>query len=198
MAETITTYSLVRNAWKDLKRSEIYGLHKQRMAEWRSSPSTVRLERPTRVDRARALGYKSKDGYIIVRSRVRRGGSNRPKIMGGRRPRRMAYSKLTRKKSIQWIAEERVADKYPNMEVLNSYYAGEDGKYKYYEIIAVDKAHPTILNDSKISWVAEPQNTGRVYRGLTSAGYKGRGLRTGRKGSSKSRPSIRSNGRLRR
>ena len=45
-----------------------------------------------------------------------------------------------------------------------------------HEIIAVDKAHPTILNDSKISWVAEPQNTGRVYRGLTSAGYKGRDL----------------------
>ncbi|EQD32313.1 Ribosomal protein L15e, partial [mine drainage metagenome] len=86
----------------------------------------------------------------------------------------------------------------PNMEVLNSYYVGEDGYYKYYETILVDKHSPEIFNDKKISWIAEPQNKGRVYRGLTSAGYKTRGLRTGRKGSAKSRPSIRSNNRLRR
>ena len=96
------------------------------------------------------------------------------------------------------IAEERAADKYPNTEVLNSYYVGEDGFYKYYEIILVDKNQPTIYKDNRISWISEPQNKGRVYRGLTSAGYKGRGLRTGRQGSAKSRPSIRANDRLRR
>ena len=96
------------------------------------------------------------------------------------------------------MAEERAADKYPNMEVLNSYYVGEDGLYKYYEIIMVDKAAPEVHGKKQISWISEPQNTGRVYRGLTSAGFKGRGLRTGRTGSNKSRPSIRSNGRLRR
>lgn len=198
MAEINTTYSLVRDAWKDLKKSKIYSLQKNRMIAWRNGPSTERVEHPTRIDRARSLGYKSKTGYIVVRSRVRRGGSNRPKIMGGRRPRRMAYSKLTPKKSIQWIAEERAADKYPNMEVLNSYYVGEDGSYKYYEVILVDTAQPTITSSPDIAWISEPANRGRVYRGLTSAGYKGRGLRSGRKGTSKSRPSIRANGRLRR
>ncbi|MHB8395688.1 MAG: 50S ribosomal protein L15e [Thermoplasmataceae archaeon] len=193
-----STYSVVRDAWKDLKGSEIYGLQKQRMIEWRKSGATERVEYPTRIDRARELGYKSKSGFVIVRSRVRRGGSHRPKIMGGRRPRRMAYSKLTPKKSIQWIAEERAADKYPNMEVLNSYYVGEDGLYKYYEIILLDKSNPVISNDPKLSWILDPAQKGRVYRGLTSAGFKGRGLRTGRKGSAKSRPSIRANGRLRR
>lgn len=71
------------------------------MIEWRNGPpSVVRLEYPTRIDRARSLGYKAKRGGIfVVRSRVRRGGLNRPKIMGGRRPRRMAYNKLTPKKS---------------------------------------------------------------------------------------------------
>ncbi|MHB1492353.1 MAG: 50S ribosomal protein L15e [Thermoplasmataceae archaeon] len=192
------SYDVVKEAWKSLKESEIYNVHKQRMIGWRNGPAMERMEYPTRLDRARNLGYKSKRGYVIVRARVRRGGSNRPKIMGGRRPRRMAYNKLTRKKSLQWIAEERIADKYPNMEVLNSYYVGEDGYYKYYEAILVDKNVPEIYNDKKISWIAEPQNTGRVYRGLTSAGYKSRGLRTGRKGSAKSRPSIRSNNRLRR
>ena len=198
MAEVETTYSLVRDAWKDLKKSKIYGLQKQRMAVWRNGPATERVEHPTRLDRARSLGYKSKEGVIVVRSRVRRGGRNRPKIMGGRRPRRMAYSKLTPKKSIQWIAEERAADKYPNMEVLNSYYVGEDGPYKYYEVILVDRASPSVLSTPTLAWIAEPQHKGRVYRGLTSAGYKGRGLRSGRKGTSKSRPSIRANGRIRR
>lgn len=198
MAESLNTYSLVKQAWKKLKKSEIYDLQKQRMIAWRRGPAVERVEYPTRVDRARSLGYKSKEGYVVVRIRVRKGGRNRPKIMGGRRPRRLAYNKLTPKKSIQWIAEERVADKYPNLEVLNSYYVGEDGTSKYYEVILVDKTNPQIYNDRKISWVAEPQNTGRVYRGLTSAGYKGRGLRTGRTGASKSRPSIRSNNRLRR
>ena len=198
MSEVSSTYSLVRDAWKKLKKAESYNIQKQRMIEWRKGSATERVEFPTRVDRARSLGYKRKVGYAIVRARVRRGGRNRQKIMGGRRPRRMAYNKLTPKKSIQRIAEERVADKYPNMEVLNSYYVGEDGGYKYYEVILVDKNQPTIYKDRHISWIAEPQNTGRVYRGLTSAGYKGRGLGTGRTGSSKSRPSIRANGRLRR
>ena len=198
MPEVQSTYSMVRDAWKDLKKSEIYGLQKERMITWRSGSSIERVERPTRLARARALGYKAKGGFIVVRARVRRGGRNKPKIMGGRRPRRMGYNKLTPKKSIQWIAEERSADMYPNMEVLNSYYVGQDGLYKYYEVIMVDRSHPEIVTDSSISWIAEPQNRGRVYRGLTSAGYKGRGLRTGRSGSSKSRPSIRSNGRLRR
>ena len=198
MPDVQSTYSMVRDAWKDLKKSEIYGLQKERMIAWRSGSSIERVERPTRLDRARALGYKAKGGFIVVRARVRRGGRNKPKIMGGRRPRRMGYNKLTPKKSIQWIAEERTADRYPNMEVLNSYYVGEDGLYKYYEVIMVDRSHPEIVTDSSISWIAEPQNRGRVYRGLTSAGYKGRGLRTGRSGRSKSRPSIRSNGRLRR
>lgn len=195
---TSNTYTLIREGWKSLKESEIYGLQKDRMIGWRHGNSITRVEYPTRLDRARSLGYKAKQGFVVVRSRVRRGGRNRPKIMGGRRPRRMAYNKLTTKKSIQWIAEERAADKYPNMEVLNSYYVGEDGLYKYYEVILVDKVAPSILNNRNTSWIAEPQNTGRVYRGLTSAGYKGRGLRTGRTNSSKSRPSIRANGRLRR
>jgi large subunit ribosomal protein L15e len=191
-------YGKISESWNSPKKSEILIFQRQRMVDWRRGGAIERVEHPTRLDRARSLGYKAKNGYVIVRSRVRRGGSNRPKIMGGRRPRRMAYSKLTRKKSIQWIAEERVADKYPNMEVLNSYYVGEDGFYKYYEVILVDKDKPEIYRDSRISWISEPQNKGRVYRGLTSAGYKGRGLRTGRKNSSKSRPSIRANGRLRR
>ncbi len=194
----ISTYSLVGDAWKSLKNSEIYQMHKARMVKWRHEGSVERLDYPTRVDRARSLGYRAKRGFVIARSRVRKGGRNRPKIMGGRRPRRMAYNKLTPKKSIQRIAEERAAAKFPNMEVINSYYVGEDGLYKYYEVIFADRTSPEIVSGKDTKWITSPANRSRVYRGLTSAGYKGRGLRTGRKGSSKSRPSIRANGRLRR
>ncbi|MFQ6060450.1 MAG: 50S ribosomal protein L15e, partial [Thermoplasmata archaeon] len=83
------------------------------------------------------------------------------------------------------------ARRYPNMEVLASYWVGEDGRNKYYEVILVDPHHPSIINDPKINWICEPAHKGRVYRGLTPAGKKGRGLRRKGKGAEKVRPSIR-------
>src|SRR2546426_204199 len=107
------------------------------------------------------------------------------------RPRNLyALVKITMAKSIQRIAEERTAKHYPNMEVLNSYWVGEDGTHKYYEVILVDPKHPAIRNDPKINWICNPANRGRVFRGLTSAGKKGRGLLYKGKGAEKIRPSI--------
>ena len=62
--------------------------------------------------------------------------------------------------------------------------------HKFYEVILVDPQHPAIRNDPKIAWIAHPANRGRVYRGLTSAGKKGRGLMYKGKGVEKVRPSI--------
>src|SRR2546429_7104575 len=100
------------------------------MVEWRRGKPVVRRERPTRVDRARELGYRAKQGYVVVRARVRRGGRRRPKPMGGRHPKRRGLVKITMAKSIQRIAEERTARHYPNLEVLNSYWVGEAGTHK--------------------------------------------------------------------
>jgi large subunit ribosomal protein L15e len=94
-------------------------------------------------------------------------------------------------KNIQRIAEERTAKRYPNLEVLNSYWVGEDGRQKYYEVILVDPHHPSIINDPKINWICEPQHKGRAFRGLTSAGRKGRGLYKKGVGAEKVRPSLR-------
>src|SRR2546428_11796914 len=116
--------------------------------------------------------------------------------MGGRHPKRRGLVKITMAKSIQRIAEERTARHYPNLEVLNSYWVGEDGTHKYYEVILVDPQHPVIRNDPKINWICEPANRGRVFRGLTSAGKKGRGLLHKGKGAEKVRPSIGSHDRL--
>jgi len=70
------------------------------------------------------------------------------------------------------IAEERVAKRFPNMEVLNSYYVGEDGVYKWFEVILVDPHHPSIRSDSDINWICDETQKGRVFRGLTSAGKR--------------------------
>ena len=78
-----------------------------------------------------------------------------------------------------------------NLEILNSYWVAEDGRYKWYEVILVDPNHPVILSDSKINWICNRAHKGRVHRGLTSAGKKSRGLMNKGKGAEKLRPSKR-------
>ena len=106
----------------------------ERMQVWRREGSVVRLDRPTRIDRAHTLGYKAKQGVIVVRASVRRGGRRKSRYVRGRRTARMGMRRITAGKSIQRIAEERASKKYPNMEVLNSYWVGQDGRHKWYEV----------------------------------------------------------------
>jgi len=96
---------------------------------------------------------------------------------------------ITSAKSLRLIAEERAARKFPNLEVLNSYWVGEDGRSKWFEVIMVDPHHPAVKSDKDINWICEKQHKGRVFRGLTSAGKKVRGLRNKGRGAEKVRPS---------
>ena len=186
-------YQYIREAWKKPKEN-LGQLWQQRIIKWRQEPATIRLERPTRIDKARSLGYKAKQGFIVIRQRVNRGGRQRPQIRHPRRPKAMSRRKdLTM--NYQAVAENRAARKYPNCEVLNSYYVGQDGLHYWYEVILVDKSHPQILADDRINWIAEPQHKGRVSRGLTSAGRRGRGLLGKGKGYEKVRPSLRAHDR---
>ncbi len=184
-------YKYIEEAWEQPRKGYVNDLRVERLKEWRRDPNYKRLERPTRLDRARKLGYKAKQGYVVVRGRVRRGGRRRSRAKGGRGPTRLGFKKLTPRKSIQRIAEERAAKKYVNLEVLNSYWVADDGRYKYYEVILVDPHHPVIKSDPKINWICENHQRGRVFRGLTSSGKKSRGLRKKGKGAERSRPSKR-------
>jgi len=114
----------------------------------------VRIDKPTRIDRARRLGYKAKKGFVMVRVRVRRGGRRKPRPKMGRRQKRMGVKKYTPAKSIKLIGEERVARKYPNLEVLNSYWVWEDGVSKWFEVILVDPSSPSIKSDKDIGWIS--------------------------------------------
>jgi len=185
-------YAFVREAWKVPEKSGVKALLWDRMQTWRREGSVVRLERPTRIDRARSLGYKAKQGVAVARVQVRRGGRRASRYVRARRTARMGKNHSTPGKSIQRIAEERASRKFPNMEVLNSYWVGQDGKLKYYEVILVDGHHPSIQADRNLAWMAESTHRGRAERGKTSAGRKGRGMATRGKGTEKTRPSIRS------
>jgi len=189
-------YSHIRDAWKKPDSTYVNELRWHRLQEWRREATVQRIDKPTRLDRARSLGYKAKQGIVMVRAGIRRGSARKSRYIRGRRTKRMGMSKITRGKSIQRIAEERAARKFPNLQVLNSYWVGEDGKHKWYEIIMVDTAHPVIKNDPRLNWICQPNQKGRVFRGKTSAGTKGRGQRKRGKGTEKTRPSIRSRGNL--
>ncbi|MCD6465719.1 50S ribosomal protein L15e [Candidatus Bathyarchaeota archaeon] len=155
-------------AWRKPGESYVKEIMRERVMIWRREPAIIRVDKPTRIDRARRLGYKDKPGYIVVRVRVRRGGLRKPRPRSGRRPKRMGVRKYKPAKSLRLIAEERAARRFPNLEVLNSYWVWEDGRYKWFEVIMVDR---TLLPEVQLG-----KGRGRVFRGLTSAGRKVRGL----------------------
>jgi len=147
-------YRHLREAWKRPKDSYVNDVMRQRVIVWRKQPSTLRIDKPTRLDRARGVGYKAKKGFVVVRTRVRRGGRRKIRPVLGRRQKRMGVKKFTPAKSKRLIAEERTARKYPNLEVLNSYWVWQDGQYKWFEIVLVDPSHPAIKSDKDVGWVA--------------------------------------------
>ncbi len=165
-------YKFVAQEWKKPKDS---GLWKQRLIEWRKEKIITKLERPTRIDRARSLGYKAKQGFVVARVKVTRGMRKRPKWSGGRRPKRSGRF-YSLGKSKQQVAEEKAARKFRNLNVLNSYWVAQDGDYEWYEVILADPNHPVIRADKNINWIGQPNQRGRAFRGKTSAGRKSRGL----------------------
>jgi len=177
----------LREAWK---KPDVKTL-RARMIGWRKGETIVRVEKPLRLDRARSLGYKAKKGVVVVRVRIRRGGHKRTRPYKARRTKRLHANKNLRM-NYKEIAETRVARKYDNMEVLNSYQIGKDGMNYFYEVILVDRSEPGILKDKELgAFVRAPKK--RALRGLTSAGRRARGLRNSPVKAPKVRPSLRAN-----
>jgi len=178
-------YHYIKQAWKKPDKTIL----RQRMIGWRKSGVFTKVDKPLRLDRARALGYKDKKGVVMIRIRIKRGGHKKPRPNKGRRSKRLT-NRLTLKMSYKWIAEQRVQNKYKTLEVLNSYLIGKDGVNAFYEVICIDPAKPEIKNDKTMNWITKPGHKKRVLRGKTSAGKKSRGLRS-KSPMNKSRPSVR-------
>jgi large subunit ribosomal protein L15e len=178
-------YHHLREAWKKPNTARLREL----MIEWRKDQVIKKIDKPTRIDRARALGYKAKKGFVVVRVRVLRGGRKRAKIHKARRTKRQSIKKVV-KMNYRWVAEQRAQKKYDNLEVLNSYKLAQDGRHYFFEVILVDYSRPEIKSDRTTSWITKKTNHHRVNRGLTSAGKKSRGLRD-KSPMNKNRPSVR-------
>ncbi|MEW6748744.1 MAG: 50S ribosomal protein L15e [Candidatus Micrarchaeota archaeon] len=136
--------------------------YRAKVISWRAGPAMVKVEKPSNIARARRLGYQAKQGYIVVRARVDKGRRARRRPMGGRKHKNYHVFEQPQI-SHQAIVEQRVNRIYKNMEVLNSYWVGEDGNYKFYEVILADPAKPSVNISSVI-------RQGKAFRGLTSAG----------------------------
>ena len=155
-------YKYIRELWKSPKP-----IYKEKTRQWKTA--FERIGKPTRLDRARSLGYKANKAFIVVRTRMGKGRRKRPALRKGRKPHSQGYF-FTTKQSMQSIAEKRVNRKYPNMEVMNSYYCGENGKYKFYEVILIDPKAPEAKSNTA------KNRRKRAFRGLTSASRRSRGL----------------------
>ncbi len=181
-------YHYLREAWKKPDKET----QRERMTEWRKSGTFTKEEKPLRIDRARSLGYKDKKGFVIIRVKIKRGGHKRPRPNKGRRSKRL-HTRKNLMMNYKEIVEQRVSRRYSNLEVLNSYQIGKDGKHYFYEVIAIDPNKQEIKNDKKINWITKPGHKKRAMRGLTSAGKKARGLRS-KSPQNKNRPSVKSGG----
>lgn len=167
-------YKYLQQTWQSPAMQAIL---KERLIEWRQQPTILRIDYASRLDRAHSLGFKAKQGFILARIRIGKGTNKREKPSGGRKPHSVGDYRRPPDQNLQHIAEMRVAKAFPNLEVLNSYYVAEDGRDQWFEVILVDPNHPAVMSDRTTSWVTNPKNRGRVFRGLTSAGRAHRGLR---------------------
>ncbi len=186
-------YRFISELWKRKQSDVMRFVQRVRCWELRQLPRVHRATHPTRPDKARRLGYKAKQGYVVYRVRIRRGGRKRPAHRGivWRKPRGQWIYGMTRARSLRSFAEERAARHCMNLRVLNSYPIAEDGTFKFFEVIMVDPSHKTIRRDPQINWICKANKKHREMRGLTAAGKKFRGLRNKGRRFNKNRPGRR-------
>jgi len=171
-------YKYLEELYKKKQSDVMRFLLRIRCWQYRQLPAVHRVPQPSRLDKARRLGYKAKQGYVIFRVRVRRGGRKRPNPKGivYGKPANQGINQLKFERSLRSVAEERAGRRCGNLRVLNSYWVNQDASYKYYEIIMVDPSHTTIRNDPRVNWICDSTKKHRELRGLTAAGRKSRGL----------------------
>ncbi len=147
----MSAYRQIGLTWKQRKTRGFEAYLRQVAIRWRREPSIKRVEKPTRIDRARQVGYKAKQGFVVVRVRIRKGGARKPRPRSGRRPKALGAVKFSRALSLRAIAQARVVRRFPNLRPLNSYFVWEDGRSKWFETILIDTSHHSIKSDKNVS-----------------------------------------------
>ena len=68
--------------WLNLWRKNAPTL-RDKAVRWRKENALTRIEKPSRIQKARRLGYKAKQGIVVIRMRVGTGGMRRQRPRGG-------------------------------------------------------------------------------------------------------------------
>jgi len=123
---------------------------RDRVVQWRKQNAVTRIEKPSRIQRARRLGYKAKQGIIVIRMRVGTGGMRRKRPRSGRRPKHLGVTRIKADVSMKQVAENRVLERYRNMKLLGSYFVYKDGMHYWFEVILADPSHPSIAKDKEL------------------------------------------------
>ncbi|MEK0319898.1 MAG: 50S ribosomal protein L15e [Nitrosopumilus sp.] len=124
---------------------------RERIVKWRKQNAVTRIDKPSRIQRARRLGYKAKQGIIVVRMRVGTGGMRKKRPSSGRRPKHLGTTRIKADDNMKTVAERRVLERYPNMKLLGSYYIYKDGMHYWFEVILADPVHPRIMQDKELN-----------------------------------------------
>ena len=88
---------------------------RERVIGWRKQNAVTRIDKPSRLQRARRLGYKAKQGIIVVRMRVGTGGMRKQRPTGGRRPKHLGVTRIKADDDMKTVANRRAILRFPNM-----------------------------------------------------------------------------------
>merc|ERR1712026_565965 len=174
-------YKYQNELWRKKQSDVMKYILRLRSWHFRQLPAIHRASRPSRPEKARLMGYKAKQGYVVYRVRVRRGCRKRlaPKGAPYGKPVHEGVNQLKFQRRIQSVAEERAGKAMGGLRVVNSYWVAQDSTYKYYEVLMVDPQHKVIRRDADMQWITQPVHKHRECKGLTSAGKKSRGVGKG-------------------
>merc|ERR1712228_972212 len=165
-------YKYLQELYKKKQSDLLRFLFRIRCWQLRHLSAIHRASRPTRPDKAKRLGYRAKQGYVIYRVRLRRGGRKKPVPKGATygKPKREGVNQIKFQRGTRSKAEERAGRLAGALRVLSSYWICRDSTYMYYEVI---------MGDPRINWICKAVMKHRELRGQTAAGRKNRGMRKG-------------------
>ena len=87
-------YHYIGEAWKGIEKQ--YGSAQwDRLVQWREGDSFVKVDKPLRLNKARARGNKASQGNTIVIARVRRGDLRKQRLLQGRVPTQLGGNPIT-------------------------------------------------------------------------------------------------------
>ena len=114
-------YKYLQELYRKKQSDLLRFLLRVRCWQYRQLSAIHRASRPTRPDKARRLGYKAKQGYVVYRVRVRRGGRKRPVPKGATmgKPTNQGVTQLKFQRSHRSVAEVSSLYNFPGIRSSN-------------------------------------------------------------------------------